>query len=59
MFRLFLIILYLHKGRKRNACRILVGTLEGKIWPEYRCRWEGNIKTSLKWEGGVDSSGLG
>jgi hypothetical protein len=40
-------------GEKRNACRILVGKPEGK---RPRCRWEDNIKMSLReigW-GGMD-----
>jgi hypothetical protein len=42
---------------KRNACRILVGNLEGKrLLGRLMCRWVDNIKIDLKdmrW-GGID-----
>jgi hypothetical protein len=42
-------------GEKRNACRILVGKLEGKRpLGRSRCRWVDNIKLDLReieWDG--------
>jgi hypothetical protein len=38
-----------HMGAKGNACKILVGMLEGKRpLGRHRCRWEDNIKMDLK-----------
>jgi hypothetical protein len=36
-------------GEKRNACKVLVGKLEGKRpLGRHRRRWEGNIKIDLR-----------
>jgi hypothetical protein len=36
-------------GEKWNACRILVGKLEGKILlGRARCKWEDNIKMDIR-----------
>jgi hypothetical protein len=38
-----------HKGKRRNAYRLLVGKAEGKRpLGRYRHRWEDNIKTNLE-----------
>jgi hypothetical protein len=44
-----------HVGDRRGAYRVLVGRIEGKR-PLIRTghRWEDNIKTDLKSEGGLD-----
>jgi hypothetical protein len=41
-----------HMGKRRNACRIVVGKPEGKrSMGRPRCRWEDEIKTDLRQTG--------